>query len=313
MLELKTMDLDERWATLKAALPPERHGAFDTLIADLESEMREVQVQAEALRATEARMARQAVAGADVVSLNIGGTKFATSRANLARLEGSFFHAMLASKVWQPNADGEYFIDVDPKHFGRLMRYIRTGDCSLTGLDAIGKREFRWLLHYFSLDEPSASAWDPQRMSKHLDLTKDATLVTKRVLRAGDSYVMAATTATRFVVKVSPLHPVDIGFSTSAMMTTTDVRAGYFFRCPSGLLHSFDPTRRVSTKKSTSPAAILEGDLVVTAIWDVFGHHVRFEVNGKAIAHVLGQIPDTYELIPTVWLSEQAMQVELVP
>lgn len=37
-----------------------------------------------------------------------GGQRFAASKTTLLSLEGSFFHAMLASGRWKPDADGVY-------------------------------------------------------------------------------------------------------------------------------------------------------------------------------------------------------------
>ncbi|OQR85562.1 hypothetical protein ACHHYP_11690 [Achlya hypogyna] len=305
--------LETRWAVLKAELSTESQDAFAELICDLELEMRELQMRKEAMLATEARMAAQAAVASDVVTLNVGGTKFSTARANLMRLEGSYFHAMLVSEAWKPNAQGEYFLDVDPKHFGRLMRFIRTGEFTFGGLHPGEKREFRWLLDYFQLEEPPATSWDPHHCSENLDLCKDATLVTKRVARPGWSYVMASESATRFSVKVSAMHPIDVGFTTHALMeATAAARPGWFFRCPSGLLHATVPAHNLSIKRSASFVLDKATDMVVTALWDVFQRQIRFEVNGVLLKYVLDQVPENCELYPVVWMSEQALQVELL-
>ncbi len=46
----------------------------------------------------------------DMITLNIGGSKFITTKSSLLKMEGSFFHAMLTSSEWLPNEMGRYLI-----------------------------------------------------------------------------------------------------------------------------------------------------------------------------------------------------------
>ncbi|KAF0687058.1 Aste57867_21139 [Aphanomyces stellatus] len=98
-----------------------------------------------------------------VVSLNVGGRVFQTSRATLLRQEGSYFDAMLSSGQWQPDAQGAYFIDLDPTHFARVLNYLRFGDLALDGLANWEVIELMRMLQYLSLEPPSSLGllWDP--------------------------------------------------------------------------------------------------------------------------------------------------------
>jgi hypothetical protein len=46
----------------------------------------------------------------DMITLNVGGTLFVTTKSTLLRIEGSYFHAMFASGAWLPNEKGNYIL-----------------------------------------------------------------------------------------------------------------------------------------------------------------------------------------------------------
>jgi len=50
-----------------------------------------------------------------------------TSKNTLLSQEGTFFYHMVCNEFWQPDEDGEYFIDRNPLHFSRLLDFLRLG------------------------------------------------------------------------------------------------------------------------------------------------------------------------------------------
>lgn len=48
---------------------------------------------------------------------------------------------MLCSDHWKPNDDGAFFIDRNPKHFGRILDYLRTGKLRTADLH---KEQLEW-------------------------------------------------------------------------------------------------------------------------------------------------------------------------
>ena len=66
--------------------------------------------------------------------LDVGGKKFAASKSTLLNMQDSFFTVMLCSDRWKPNDDGAYFIDRNPKFFGRILEYLRTGTLRVNDL-----------------------------------------------------------------------------------------------------------------------------------------------------------------------------------
>jgi len=66
------------------------------------------------------------------ITLNVGGKKFATAKSTLLNHKGSYFEVML-SGPWEPDKDGEYFIDRNPKLFGVILDFLRSGKINLMG------------------------------------------------------------------------------------------------------------------------------------------------------------------------------------
>jgi len=66
----------------------------------------------------------------DIVTLNVGGTKYSTSKANLRKIPGSFFDLMLSGELTdiKPIKNNTYFIDRDDTYFKYILNYLREGD-----------------------------------------------------------------------------------------------------------------------------------------------------------------------------------------
>ena len=65
----------------------------------------------------------------DIISLNVGGQKFTTTRSTLCQVEGSLLSTMFSGR-WEDslkrNQDGEVFFDFNPQYFGYILEYLRT-------------------------------------------------------------------------------------------------------------------------------------------------------------------------------------------
>ncbi|CAB0029078.1 unnamed protein product [Trichogramma brassicae] len=72
----------------------------------------------------------------DIVHLNVGGTRFSTSRQTLSWIPDSFFTALLSNRIAsRRDESGALFIDRDPKIFSVILNYLRTKDIDLTGVN----------------------------------------------------------------------------------------------------------------------------------------------------------------------------------
>lgn len=72
----------------------------------------------------------------DIIHLNVGGTRFSTSRQTLTWIPDSFFTALLSGRISSLRDEtGAIFIDRDPKVFGVILNYLRTKDIDLSVVD----------------------------------------------------------------------------------------------------------------------------------------------------------------------------------
>jgi hypothetical protein len=102
----------------------------------------------------EAQMEKNASSAKNKIRLDVGGKQFTTSKSSLLRLEGTYFHAMLSSGKWQPDEDGVYFIDRNPKHFDLILDFLRTGELSFKGLDEVAIEKLEKDLDYYMITLP---------------------------------------------------------------------------------------------------------------------------------------------------------------
>ena len=72
----------------------------------------------------------------DIINLNVGGSKFSTSRQTLCSIQDSFFSSLLSGRI--PSCrdhDGALFIDRDPDLFKKILSFLRTKELDLDGVD----------------------------------------------------------------------------------------------------------------------------------------------------------------------------------
>ena len=72
----------------------------------------------------------------DIINLNVGGTRFSTSRQTLSSPQESFFTSMLSGRIPTCRDEtGALFIDRDPKLFAVILHFLRTKELDLNGVD----------------------------------------------------------------------------------------------------------------------------------------------------------------------------------
>jgi len=87
-----------------------------------------------------------------VIKLNVGGTKFTTSRSTLSKHEG-YFKAMFSGRhSFELDEEGYYFIDRDGTYFPYILNYLRDGTILIQD-----DNHFRYYLtqeaQYYCLDD----------------------------------------------------------------------------------------------------------------------------------------------------------------
>jgi hypothetical protein len=100
------------------------------------------------------------------IKINVGGKHFETLKSTLISLEGTYFYALLASGMWKPDSDGitkenhdlykkgVYFIDRNPKHFSRILDFLRTEKFSWEGLKSSSVSKLLEDFDYYQIEVP---------------------------------------------------------------------------------------------------------------------------------------------------------------
>ncbi|KDO26362.1 hypothetical protein SPRG_08165 [Saprolegnia parasitica CBS 223.65] len=94
----------------------------------------------------------------EIVSLNVGGTLFQTTKDTLLQHEHSLFHLMLATPP-SHNHD-TYFIDVNPKAFEAVLDYLRYDELCLDDMTTWERKKVLKTFAYLKLPVPNVG-WDP--------------------------------------------------------------------------------------------------------------------------------------------------------
>jgi hypothetical protein len=72
----------------------------------LQKQLAELEQKEKKWQELEMRVKRNADKAAELITLDVGGSLFTTSKENLLRQEGTYFQAMLGSDHWKPNSKG---------------------------------------------------------------------------------------------------------------------------------------------------------------------------------------------------------------
>ena len=90
--------------------------------ATLKAELDEYNAEKQKMKAID-------VSDDDIISLNVGGQKFTTTRSTLCQVEGSLLSTMFSGR-WedglQRDQDGAVFFDFNPQYIGYILEYLRT-------------------------------------------------------------------------------------------------------------------------------------------------------------------------------------------
>eukprot|EP01006_Ploeotia_vitrea_P008886 TRINITY_DN21092_c0_g1_i1.p1 TRINITY_DN21092_c0_g1~~TRINITY_DN21092_c0_g1_i1.p1 ORF type:complete len:364 (+),score=1.78 TRINITY_DN21092_c0_g1_i1:3-1094(+) len=104
--------------------------AFTDFLTKLESVTALIHEQRDSFRTHRHEQAikvqQAAVMSEQKVVLNVGGTVFQTTQDTLLSESETFFWAMLHSGQWNPDQNGQYFIDRSPDTFPYVLEYLRS-------------------------------------------------------------------------------------------------------------------------------------------------------------------------------------------
>jgi len=113
----------------------------------------------------ETKLKENAVTAKSKIILDVGGKKFATSKSTLLSHTDSYFYGLLSSGHWQPDEDGSYFIDRNPKYFSVILDYMRGGKINLKSWNKGDVKRLQEDLDYYQIQVPGLEN------QKQLDIT----------------------------------------------------------------------------------------------------------------------------------------------
>ena len=95
----------------------------------IESERTKLKAALDEYNAEMQKMKAVDVSDDDIISLNVGGQKFTTTRSTLCQEEGSLLSTMFSGR-WEDglkrDQDGAVFFDFNPEYFSYILKYLRT-------------------------------------------------------------------------------------------------------------------------------------------------------------------------------------------
>lgn len=87
--------------------------------------------------------------GSEIINLNVGGTKFSTSRQTLTQVQDTFFTGLLSGRIQTfKDEDGAIFIDRDPQLFRLILNYLRNRSLSL---DDVNVKELKHEAEFYGI------------------------------------------------------------------------------------------------------------------------------------------------------------------
>lgn len=252
-----------------------------------------------------------------MIKLNVGGKIFCIGKSQLLSVQGSYFHAMLGSGLWEPDSDGAYFIDRNSKNFDRVLDYLRTGKFSFLGLRLDQIRMLQETLDYLqiplcgSVSYPPVT-WDPQMCGKGIRLSGGNQVA---VSTRWHQSVRSLNPCERFSVRLDSLNSdvdrleVSIGFATAAGFSPNapmDKTCGWYIFAVDGEL--FSQGGHVGESYSSEEIGACS---IVTCILDREDNSIRFEVDGTLYGVAYSNIPQV-ELYVALSFDKLDVQVTLL-
>jgi WD40 repeat protein len=98
-----------------------------------------------------------------MMKLNLRGTVFNTAKDTLLMFDNTLFTVLLSSTLFEPDINGEFFIDRCGNGFDRVLDYMSTGVLSTEGLNRYDEDCVYDNLKYFQI--PHKSKWDYSKVS----------------------------------------------------------------------------------------------------------------------------------------------------
>ncbi|ETV65730.1 hypothetical protein H257_17615 [Aphanomyces astaci] len=247
-----------------------------------------------------------------IVTLDVGGTIFKTSKDTLVRVKGSYFHVLLGSGLWTPDSGGDaYFLDLDPTLFRCALMFMRTGTTMSTdGLTTIERHEFHAMMEYLNLTEAPTQLfeWNPNTHAKEMALSNANRTVERMSLNNGyfKAAVANAALVDRIRVRVdvcSGSFGVGVGPAAGFDVSTSKSTTQCYRYWSHGEVFKKGPEAIVTLAK------IQAGDVVTIRLAP---SHVEFALNDGPPVNLALEDPTEESLFPLVFMSELGTKLTIL-
>ncbi|PRP88975.1 hypothetical protein PROFUN_02253 [Planoprotostelium fungivorum] len=156
----------QQFATMAASAAE----AANAILKDVNSRLKRVEEREAIWNLLTQTLEQNARQARSHVVLNVGGTRFETSKETLLKQKDTFFSALIESGS-QPGEDDVYFIDRNPEFFTIILDYLRSGKLMLETLKPQQLEGFRAELEYYHI-KVSITPSSPSMVGPSPDTTR---------------------------------------------------------------------------------------------------------------------------------------------
>ncbi|KAF0711936.1 Aste57867_4958 [Aphanomyces stellatus] len=246
-----------------------------------------------------------------MVTLNVGGSLFTTSKETLLRVEGSYFHAMLGSGHWKPDYGNAYFLDLHDPMFDRVLTFLCTNKLWLDGLTKFEETELRTSMKYLQLACPFALSWNISACSHRTDLSNGMQTATRTKLnRSYIGSVSGTEPVTSFDVCLDEIglnHYVVLSARSSYPPVGNGCNHGFFVRVYDG----YKSSHVISDDQPCFDFVFAHGDIVTVRVAN--GNEVHFDKNGEDLGIAFKVADPTVVPLNPVVIMYNPGSVTLIP
>jgi len=254
----------------------------------------------------QSKLKENAAKGKTKIKINVGGQVFATSKSTLLSIEGTYFHAMLSSGHWQPDEDGEYFIDRSPKCFRTILDYLLTGKLDTSPLTSSEKKQLTEDMDYYQIKPPKIS----MMWSTGDNAAINGLIVTKTGSQGWNCGIIGnvcdpSSFKLKILNRVSGCVMVGLSptsnFKKNAQNYTT---SGWYMYIHNGGLYS------QNGDSSRAHRSAVDNNSIIEVLYDKNNKTISFGVNNDTPSVAFTNVPNN--IYPALDMYEQNASIELI-
>jgi hypothetical protein len=253
------------------------------------------------------------------VKLSIGGQLFTTSIQTLLK-ERSMLSAMFSGQFnLEPDEDGSYFIDRDPKHFATILNYLRTGMLILKEDQSSAElKEFRLEAEFYQVEgllkqlekkypKDTPLRWDAKLKSDKIVLSEGNRVATRTNGSGWDAAFLGNKPNTSYRVRCYNSTTLNVGMApiTFEPNASNFLSCGWYLNLYCGNLFSMqDEVSHSYCDKMIEPGKIIEVN------YNPKMKQIRFIIDGIDYGVAFKGVEGT--VYPCIELGEAGSRVELI-